>query len=403
MTASDAISPDERTSLVPNKNHHADQPKSLWNWKLPIAMVFLLALVTCWIAMAEILQDMQSSTSASSHYSKPYFMVFVVHGSYTIFLVICAVWVLCRVIYRRYIKPCSDPVFDMAALKRKTIVGLCLNPIMISCAYVWYLSLPRTTVAANTGIYNSSCVFVYALSCIFLSERITLGKVGSVFICIGGVALMAVSQSQAEHAKNHGDVVGYLLVLLSTALYALFEVLVKKYGDEHKHENVSTADHAFGTMLFLGLTGLITLLMYWPIIIILNYAKAETFEMPTAQIWGVLLANGGLDCVFNVLLLITIMLTSPLFVSVGSLMTIPVSIIADKVIHHMTPGPLSFVGAALIVIGFIGMNVAEYFAGKRAEKRKLAAEEAKINEEYPKKLESNVSAGNPNFWRDRLY
>lgn len=112
----------------------------------------------------------------------------------------------------------------------------------------------------------------------------------------------------------------------------------------------------------------------------------------------ILFINGSLDCTFNILLLLTIMLTSPLFAryvltlhhavhrchvchqscthdfySVGSLLTIPLSILADRFLKNNTPSPLAFVGAACIVIGFIGLNIAEYL-GIRAEKRKAVVE-----------------------------
>jgi hypothetical protein len=46
------------------------------------------------------------------------------------------------------------------------------------------------------------------------------------------------------------------------------------------------------------------------------------------QALGMLFLNLGLDCVFNALLLLGIMLSSPLFVSIGSLLTVPASIVS---------------------------------------------------------------------------
>ena len=39
--------------------------------------------------------------------------------------------------------------------KRILIAAACLKPIGLACGYTWYLSLPLTTVAANTGYYCS--------------------------------------------------------------------------------------------------------------------------------------------------------------------------------------------------------------------------------------------------------
>jgi len=273
---------------------------------------------------------------------------------------------------------------------------------MMVCAYTWYLSLPLTTLSANTGIYNSACVFVYLFSCILLNERITVGKVLSVLVCISGVVVMAYAQyrqTPKEQRGNNGTWLGYVFVVASTVLYALYEVLYKKFAlsAEPKSKNeVSRAndsheastDSTFDTMLFLGSAGVQTLFWYWPIILILHYSGYETFEMPSKDVWEVLSVNGALDCAFNILLLITIMLTNPLFVSVGSLLTIPASIVADKLFRHYVPNALSFVGAGLIVLGFVGLNLAEHLYAKKMKRRS----EDILSVNFEKK-----------FWRDRLY
>lgn len=107
--------------------------------------------------------------------------------------------------------------------------------------------------------------------------------------------------------------------------YGLYEVLYKKFAINE--EESSSAQSTFDTMLFLGLTGArtftfllvgaATILMFWPVILIFNATRYETFEFPSLSVWTFLLANGGLDCIFNIFLLLGIMLTSPLFISVG--------------------------------------------------------------------------------------
>lgn len=80
--------------------------------------------------------------------------------------------------------------------------------------------------------------------------------------------------------------------------------------------------------------------------------------------------NGSLDCVVAGLLLLIIVLSNPLFAAIGSLMTIPVAVVADFFFHDLIPYRLSLLGAFLIVLGFSGMNYAEY----RLEKEKRVSE-----------------------------
>ncbi len=165
---------------------------------------------------------------------------------------------------------------------------------------------------------------------------------------------------------------------------------------------------SYSTLLFLGLTGLSTLLMYWPLFFILHYSGMEIFEWPTPTQWNVILISSILDVFFNMLLLLAILLMSPLFVSVGSLLTIPLSIVAgkesissaiiylfnfqcfffssllllsiDRFFHHYLLPPLAFVGGGLIVIGFLIMNISEYLAEKKHHHQQSHTKERTMGE-----------------------
>jgi len=339
-----------------------EEPKknTFFTWKLPVALLLLLGAVICWISMAELLQYLQ--LNKKTQYNKQFFMVYVIHGLYAIFLPICGVWKIIEYIYLRKEGWKSIDTHKPRPFTRKLAVALCINPLMIACGYTWYLSLPLTSVSANTGIYNSAPVFVYIFSVLLLKERLTLMKVASVLVCIGGVILMSIASHQQEKSSGKGSVLGYALVVGSTLLYGLYEVLYKKFA---LHEETTSAQSTFDTMLFLGLTGAATILMFWPIILILNATHWEIFDFPIWDVWVYLLSNGGLDCVFNIFLLLGIMLTSPLFISVGSLLTIPASIVADRIFHSFVLSPEALVGGGLIVLGFLGLNFAEYMSNRR--------------------------------------
>jgi drug/metabolite transporter (DMT)-like permease len=114
------------------------------------------------------------------------------------------------------------------------------------------------------------------------------------------------------------------------------------------------------TLLFLGLVGVYTLLLSWPGIIVVHYAGFEKFELPTGNaLYGIIITM-GLDSLFNILLMLAIFLSSPLFISVGSLMTIPASVLADYVFHDEVLAPVAYGGMACIISGFLGMSLSEY-------------------------------------------
>lgn len=58
---------------------------------------------------------------------------------------------------------------------------------LIVVAYTWYFSLSRTTLSANTAIYNCSPALVYFFSIFILNDSITPLKVFSVIACVGGI------------------------------------------------------------------------------------------------------------------------------------------------------------------------------------------------------------------------
>jgi len=316
----------------------------------------VMGAVGAWITMAELLQRLQQKSEVN--YNKPLLVLYVIHSAYAIYIPICFVWILIKKIMKPKQTTILSELSQGMSLKRKLLVAFCINPVMLACAYTWYLSLPLTRVSANTGIYNSASVFVYLFSIFLLKERVAVIKVASVIICIGGVVLMGIIQSRTDDTHNT-SVLGYIFVIVSTFLYALYEVLYKKFA-------ITDASSAscFNTMLFLGLTGTFSLLLFWPSLFIWNALHWEIFEFPPNPIIVQLVLNGALDCVFNILLLLAIMMTSPLFVSVGSLLTVPASIVADKIFHSYLQPPFSFVGGGLIVLGFIGMNISEYLSEK---------------------------------------
>ena len=66
----------------------------------------------------------------------------------------------------------------------------------------------------------------------------------------------------------------------------------------------------------------------------------------------------GLDAVLNVSMLLGIVWSSPLFMSVGTLLTIPTSIVADRELHGYKLSVGNYAGIACIIVGFLGLTFA---------------------------------------------
>lgn len=311
------------------------------------ALFCLLALVFCWIAMGEILQQVQSS---KHKYRKPFFMVFFIHCAYILQL---PVWFIGMCISKRKNK---SQVFEKekASYTKTFIWSNILHILLAVCGYSWYLSLPITSVSANTSIYNSASIFVFILSIFILKEKITILKSASVFVCVAGVIMVSVFGSQKKEKGEDNKISGYILVIVSTILYALYEVLYKKVSSICKRTSI------LDSLLFVGMMGIGNILFLWPFVIILHYTGVETFELPNHEQLLALSLTAVLESLFSAFLLVGILLTSPLLMSVGSILTIPTSVVADVILHSYLLPPLAFVGIGLIICGFVGINVAEY-------------------------------------------
>lgn len=157
---------------------------------------------------------------------------------------------------------------------------------------------------------------------------------------------------------------GYIMVIISASLYAAYRVLYKRYG--LREDEVQSSFVSFmRAFQLLGLMGFWSVVLAWPGILICQYTGIETFALPQgADIWRLVVAV-ILEALFNVLLLIGIMLTSPLFIAIGNSLTIPASIVADYLLHGYMMSAQAFGGTALVLAGFLGLNLSDWLDQRR--------------------------------------
>merc|ERR1712000_42897 len=104
--------------------------------------------------------------------------------------------------------------------------------------------------------------------------------------------------------------------------------------------------------------GVVQMLFAWPGFFLIAAIGVESWALPASHALRSLLVTTFLDSCFNVLLLIGIALTSPLFISVGCLLTIPLSIFADWYFHGAVMTIGSLMGVLCITLGFLVLSFA---------------------------------------------
>ena len=106
--------------------------------------------------------------------------------------------------------------------------------------------------------------------------------------------------------------------------------------------------------LFLSCLGILSILTMWPIFEVLYYTHEELIiwsEIPWKYIGG----SAVLGLMFNFLINFGIAITFPLFISLGTLIGIPLNALVDTVVRHKDFSGLKLGAAFLIMVGFLLM------------------------------------------------
>jgi len=380
-------------------------------WHTVAAWICLIGLVFFWVSQGEIIQSVQSS--GKDKYEKPLFISWTVQLLGLPLLPAAIAWKWW------YAQSYPGPLVP----RRLIIMALYLLLPIFFCSYFWALSLSRTTVSANVIVYNSQCVFVFVLGVFFLHSPASALHVLSVVLCMGGVCVVSLfSQSGSHHSKSESSnsLLGFVFVILSTLLYSIYQVAFQAFcqpaalagaapsaiiskrtdyaplldntaaddhsGDNHSdiltrhHDSVSSIpgvghsvpvghadskDHPPGelsiidTMLFLGLIAVTQVFALWPLLGLWHVTDLERFRLPPDAAMSMLWINSGMSTAFNIFLALGILWSSSLFISVGSLLTVPVSVVADKILHDYSLPAECYAGMVMIVVGFLGLLYAD--------------------------------------------
>ena len=356
------------SEVTKNENSkQAHSSKYAWvhkiQWRLILAFICIIGDIASWIIRAEFVQGVEDT------YNKPIFISYVVHSSYLVFFLI---WIALRYFPGQWGYQKKKPVYSW---KYYLLISCILTVIVFCFNYSWYLSLPRTEVSANTAIYETATAFVFILSVPILGERVTLIKVLSLVISIIGVCLISIFPSVATNStviianitnnsnnsshltptEANPSALGYCLVIASTLLYSLYEVLYKRLATSQR----DTAP-IMNSVRMLGLIGIWYMALVAPFLLIAHLTGLESFQLPSTRAALLILLSSVLDSFSNILILFGIVLSSPLFVSMGALLALPASAAADYIVHNIVMNYLSMAGALLILIGFVGFAFSAY-------------------------------------------
>ncbi|KAL8739153.1 MAG: hypothetical protein Q9181_000182 [Wetmoreana brouardii] len=226
--------------------------------------------------------------------------------------------------------------------------------------------LEYTTVASTTILTSTSSIWTLLIGAGMGVEKFTLKKVMGVIASFAGVILTSSVDISGGNDENRGSfpykspqqvAIGDVLALLSAVLYADFAlprrrriyttVMKKKIGDESR----------VNMPLFFGFVGLFNTLMLLPGFPILHFTGIEPFALPsTRRIWTIILVNSAASLVSDLCWAYSMLLTSPLVVTVGLSLTIPLSLIGQMILNSQSSSGMYWIGAVVVFLSFLFVN-----------------------------------------------
>lgn len=214
-------------------------------------------------------------------------------------------------------------------------------------------SLMFTSVASQTILSSTSSFFTLFVGALFHVESVNRVKVLGSAVSFLGIMLVTGSDSTqtfraGASPQGFKTLVGNLLALAGALLYGLYSTLLKRKVKDESRINMT---------MFLGFVGFFTLVLLWPAMILLHYTGWETFELPTSpRVIIIVLSNCLITFISDYCWASAMLLTSPLTVTVGLSITIPLAMFGDFIFKHKPITFLYFVGAMFILGSFFIIN-----------------------------------------------
>jgi len=239
----------------------------------------------------------------------------------------------------------------------------------LACSFclLWFIAnwtlnaaLELTSVASATILSTMSGFFTLGIGRLFRVEKLSLIKICAVVTSFIGVILVSLSNSpskQPVHLDSNalvlggtisGITLGNILALLSALFYAMYVILLKV---------CIKAEYRIDMQLFFGFVGLFNIVGCWPVGLILHLTGAEIFELPHTKqaVYGILI-NMAITLSSDYFYAVAMLKTTPLVVTVGLSLTIPIAVFGDFIRNRPTHG-IVIGGALLVVLSFIALGL----------------------------------------------
>ncbi|KAJ2995645.1 hypothetical protein NUW58_g1215 [Xylaria curta] len=225
-------------------------------------------------------------------------------------------------------------------------------------AMIWFFGnyfasacLEYTSVGSATILTSTSSVWTLIFCALMKIELFSVRKLIGVLASLSGVILISLVDLSGDgnddgrgnfpHKTQSQIAIGDAMAFFSAIVYGVYVVVMKiRIGSEDR----------VNMPLFFGLVGTFNILLLWPLFPILHYTGIEPFELPpNGKIWAIILLNSLSSFISDISWAYAMLLTTPLVVTVGLSLNIPLSLIGEMIQYEQYSSFVYWVGAAIVI------------------------------------------------------
>ncbi|KAK1754769.1 hypothetical protein QBC47DRAFT_225792 [Echria macrotheca] len=229
--------------------------------------------------------------------------------------------------------------------------------------------LEYTSVGSATILTSTSGIWTLITCALWKVEVFTLRKLVGVVASLAGVILISSvdltgmsggDQGSFPHKTTGEIAIGDAMAFFSSIIYGIYVTVMKRrVGNEDRVD----------MPLFFGLVGLLNVALLWPGFFILHWTGIETFELPpTGKIWTIVVVNSIASFLSDMSWAYAMLLTTPLVVTVGISLTIPLSLIGEMIQYSQYSSWVYWVGAGIVLMSFVFINHESHEEGEADDK-----------------------------------
>lgn len=246
--------------------------------------------------------------------------------------------------------------------------------LWFSANYFAMACLQYTTVASTTILTSTSSIWTLLIGAFTHMEKFTWRKLLGVLASLAGIVIISSKDLTATGPGPDGTPLGHhdvrspstfptkrpaelalgdVLALTSAVIYGAYTIMLKR-------TTIKAEPLQLNMPLFFGLVGFFNAVLLFPLFPILSWTGMEPFQLPPSKrIWTILMCNAVSSLLSDICWAYAMVLTSPLIITVGLSLTIPLSLVGEMIIQHKFEGLVYWLGAVIVVSSFVFVDSEE--------------------------------------------